>query len=58
VSEPAEKTIHDAAANFVIEAFKVYGIRIDSINFKWTPDGEIDEPGFRLDSVHMATTTI
>jgi hypothetical protein len=57
MTEPAEKTIHDAAAAFVIETFKVYGIRIDNMQFKWTPDGDIDEPGFRLDSVHMATTT-
>jgi len=57
MSEPAEKTIHDQAAAFVLEVFQKYGIRIDHLAFKWEEDGDIDEPGFRLKSLSMATTT-
>ena len=58
MNEPAEKTIHDRAAEFVQAVFQEYGIRIDSMQFKWAPDGDIDDPGFRLEAVQMATTTI
>jgi len=56
--ETSEKAIHDLVRGLAEKVLEGTGIKIDKIQFEWVDNGDFDDPGFILKSVHMATTTI